>query len=308
MTSPGTHLPTIGNDSLKPVISTMSTGTPKRPRRSIYGKRSYLTCLPQELLDRIVHFAVVQQDPITIQCERTTRSATRAHHWTGPGKLLSLAKVSRRLYTASIPPFYERNRFIVRTKHDNCPLADLFRTQNIKRATSITLSLEDPSETEWHALLNLENLRLLKLYFSKYNNNHDWPSALQKMQKFCQKLKNLRHIEIVAQSHKFTGLNEFSFGSQNWSAIELVVTELRSIMQQRDPEACVHLREILLYARHIEGLFFDRHPVRKKIRLYAALGVYIFVSQDAFKDRRAGDFFRWYHPQLRPIHPLQLPH
>ena len=273
--------PAITNDS-----------TTKRCRESSSPTIASLTLLPQELLDKIAQYAVVYSEPITIQCDRTIKSAAKARHWSGSGHPFALAMVSRRLFKASIRPFYEQNRFIVRLKHDNCPLADLFRAPSFKLVTSITLSLGDPGAVNFHALLSLTNLHRLKVFISKYNNNSNWHNAWLGMLEACRTLRSLSHTEIVAQSSRFTGLHSYSFDSQNWSYIEHLVNEMRRMVQRRNPEACVHLREILLYERHIEGQFYDSRPLKKKIRLYAAPEVYIFVSQDTLEEG-TGHFARW---------------
>ena len=151
------------------------------------ARRPTLASLPQELIDKIAGFAVVQSEPITIRCKETTESTTRFRHWTGPGGLLSLARVSRRFYRTTIPLFYERNRFIICPTHPSacCPLADLFVTQNVKMVISITLSVQNPLLVEWHALHGLEKLHSLKLCVSEYYSGPRWNLASSSMRDLC---------------------------------------------------------------------------------------------------------------------------
>ena len=297
MASPEVQLPDVVYDVL-PMRTPTGGSVAESPSKSIHTNVASLASLPQELLDKIARYAVVDPAPITIQCDRTIKSATRARYLGGLEYPLGLAMVSRRLYKASIWPFYEQNRFIVRLKQDNCPLMDLFEAPGFKVVTSITLSISDPGNVNFLALVGLVNLHRLKIFISKYNDHENWNNARLGMLEVCRTLHNLDHTEIVAQSPKFTSLNSYSFDSQNWSSIEHLVNKMRREIRMRDLDACVHLREILLYERHIERQFYDNRPLKKKIRLYAAPGVFIFVSQDTL-DERTGNFVRWQRDRRR---------
>ena len=292
------QLPHVINDVLSRTAITTNNDTTKSHQESSGQRVTSFESLPQELIDKIAQYALVYTEPITIQCDRRHKLVAKAQHWSGPGHPLGLAMVSKRLYRASIRLFYEQNRFIVRLKHDNCPLAHLFSASNFKFVKSITLSLGDPWGVNFHALLNLTNLRRLKVFISKYDNYSNWHNPRSGMLEVCRTLRSLNHIEIVAQSPIFTGLRDYSFERQNWSYVEHLVDKMRRVVERRNLEVCVHLREIFLYDRHAEGQFYLSRPLKKKMRMYAAPYVYIFVSEDTLEGR-TGSFAQWQRERRR---------